>query len=150
MWQLTTSERLETWKSLRHHYESLDFETALSEVTKLWSFAPFVNHYLEYQTPGSWPDPWALLAENYYCDLAKTLGMLYTLYLGRHGRDHDYAIRIMVRPENKDIYNLVWVDQGKYVLNYDFSEIVNTSRLDPNLVELRHYTSDDLRLDRYT
>lgn len=149
MWDLNAQDRLRVWRLLRDSYDSLDFDQSLNETSRLWSFAPYVNHYLDYQTPADWPDPWTLLADNYYCDLAKTLGMLYTLYLSCHKAGHDYAIRIMVKPENKDIYNLVWIDQGKYILNYRFSEVVNTSQLDPGLIELRYYTSQDLKLDRF-
>ena len=149
MWDLTSQDRLKAWRGLRGEIEKLDFAEALAMTTRIWSFAPYVNHYLDYQDPPTWPDPWHLLAENYYCDLAKTLGMLYTLYLTNHRIDHEYSIKVMVRPENKDIYNLVWIDEGKYILNYDFSEVVNTSQLDSSLIELRHYTEQNLELEKY-
>jgi hypothetical protein len=149
MWELNAQERLQTWRRLRQSYDQLDFEQSLLETTRIWSYAPYVNHYLDYQEPQTWPDPWNLLAENYYCDLAKTLGMLYTLYLSRHGPEHSYAVKIAVQPENKEIYNLVWIDQGKYILNLDFAEVVNTSLTDAGLIELRYYTDQDLRLDRF-
>lgn len=149
MWDLAAQERLQAWRRLREHYDRLDFEQALAEITRHWSYAPYVNHYLDYQDPASWPDPWTLLAENYYCDLAKTLGMLYTLYLSRHRENHTYAVKILVNPRDKMIYNLVLIDDGKYVLNFVFSEVVNISQLDPDLIELRHYTDQDLKLERF-
>lgn len=149
MWDLKPQDRLSTWRSIRGSIERLDIDRALTETTRLWSFAPYVNHYLDYQDPATWPDPWALLAENYYCDLAKTLGMLYTLYLTGHRDAHDFGIKIMARPTDKNIYNLVWIDSGKYILNYDFAEVVNISQLDVTLIELRHYSAQDLKLERY-
>jgi hypothetical protein len=149
VWDLTARDRLDTWRQLRARYATMEFSQALLEDTKIWSYAPYVNHYLDYQCPQDWPDPWALLAENYYCDLAKTLGMLYTLYLTPHRQDHDWAIKIMSQPRDNSIYHLVYIDQGKYVLNFVFSEVVNISQLDADLIELRHYTDQDLNLERF-
>lgn len=150
MWQSTVQDRLDSWRQVRESFNHLNFEQSLLATTKLWSFAPYVNHYLDYHYPDSWPDPWNLLADNYYCDLAKTLGMLYTLYLSNHGTQHEYSIKIMVDPRNNSIYNMLWIDQGKYILNYVFGEVVNTARLHSELVELKHYSDQDLQLDRYT
>ena len=97
----------------------------------------------------SWPNPWELLAENRYCDLAKALGMLYTLYLTCHGDQLDVEIRIYQDPESGERYNLVWIDQGKYVLNLSHDEVVNTQHVQQHLALEFKYTSEDLGMNKY-
>jgi hypothetical protein len=91
-----------------------------------------VNHYLTTDQIDSWPDPWELLYENYYCDLAKSLGMLYTLYLSSHKDKLDLEIRIYTNPDTRQTYNLVWINQGKYVLNLEYDTVVNKTHIPQN------------------
>ena len=63
------------------------------------------------------------MEENYYCDLARTLGILYTITLSDHRPTVE--IRVYYDPETRYNYNLVWIDQGKYVINLIEGEVVN-------------------------
>ena len=125
-------DRLAAWKRFRHELDSLEFELALKQVIKFWDRAPFNPYYLDYD-PNTWPDPWTMIADNCYCDLAKALGMLYTLYLSDHKDALEMEIRIYINPDTKQTYNLVWINQGKYVLNLEYDEVVNKQYIDQRL-----------------
>lgn len=146
-WNLRTNDRLVQWKDLRHRVSDLPLSDALQEVNAMWSSAPYITYYLPPDRPNEWPDPWTLLAENYYCDVAKALGILYTIYFTSH-KSADLELRIYYDYKNKDRYNLSFVDQGKYILNYWPYEIVNTKQTE-ELQLLYQYSSKDLQLEKY-
>lgn len=151
MWLLRPNERLHDWKQFRNNISSASVDQAINDTCHLWSYAPFVNYYLSPEKPMDWPDPWVLLYENYYCDLAKTLGMLYTLYLSNHyGKNIiDLEIKIFKDQNTKDTFNTVWIDQGKYILNFTYNTVVNKTLFDENLILVHRYSVDDLKLDLY-
>jgi hypothetical protein len=68
-----------------------------------------------------WPDPWQLLSDNVYCDLARALGILYTISLLDRA---DMADAELVLTEDGD--NLVQVAKEKYILNWNPDSVVNT------------------------
>jgi hypothetical protein len=151
MWNHTPTERLHEWKEFRNKISLASVEEAVQETSHLWSYAPYVAHYLDSIELSKWPDPWMLLHENYYCDLAKSLGMLYTLYLCHHyGKEIvDLELRVYKNPINQDVYNTVWINKGKYILNFNFDTVVNKTQLEENLILKDSYSVADLQLDVY-
>jgi hypothetical protein len=148
-WNLRINDRLSQWKDFRHKISDLPLDRALVEVNEMWSTAPFVTYYLDPNDPSNWPDPWTLLSENYYCDVAKSLGMLYTIYFSSH-KDTAIELGIYYNYNTKVRSNLVVVEQGKYILNYWPHEIVNTKQIeDEQLKLLTRYTAIDLQLNKY-
>lgn len=111
----------------------MPLEQAIDQTQHLWCYAPFVKHYLDEAQVSEWPDPWELVYENYYCDVAKALGMLYTLYLSDHKDAVNMELRIY-KDANANQYNLVWINDGLYVVNYQFNEVVNKTQIDNTLV----------------
>jgi len=119
------------------------------ELNKMWSTAPFVNYNLDPSEPKSWPDPWTLLAENYWCDVAKTLGIVYTLYFTNH-KSTPTEIRVYYDYQDKIKYTVAWIDHGKYILNYYPYEIVNIKYIEEKQLQLLYqYSNTDLALDKY-
>lgn len=149
MWTMRSEERLHEWKSFRNQLGALPFADALKQTDHLWSFAPFVGHYLDRSTPLDWPTPWELLSDNTYDDTAKALGMLYTLYLSEHGPQHSFSLIIAESSDSLERYNLVSIDEGKYILNFAFDEVISNQQLDPELVIVKQYSADDLQLSKY-
>ena len=148
-WNLRVNDRLTQWKDFRHQLDRLPLESALVELNNMWSTAPIVNYNLDPSDPGSWPDPWTLLAENYYCNIAKSLGMLYTIYFTGH-KSVDMDLRIYYDYKDKDRYSVAYIDQGKYILNYWPYEIVNTELVEEKQLQLLYqYSSKDLQLEKY-
>lgn len=151
MWNLKPEERLQEWRLFRNNLTNLKLDEAIASVAHLWSYAPYVTHYLAADLVDDWPDPWSLVNDNYYCDLAKSLGMLYTLYLSGHYNNSidNLELRIYRDLDQHDIVNTVWVNQGKYILNLKFDEIVNKTSITDNYVLKYCYTVKDLKLDLY-
>ena len=145
MFKLQASERLVRWREFRKSLDSLPFDKAIESVNELWQSCPFSPYYLDPERPDKWPDPWTLVEENYYCDLAKALGMLYTIKFTKH--DPEVEIRVYYDPESKYHYNLVWIEQGKYVLNLIENQIVNKTLTDH--LELKVKYNQELKLSSY-
>ena len=74
-------DRILKWREWRNSLTTLTLEDCLKEIAITWAKAPLVNHYLISDDINDWPDPWNLINDNIYCDLAVTLGMFYTLTL---------------------------------------------------------------------
>ena len=66
-----------------------------------------------------WPDPWELLTNLGYCDLARALGIAYTLMTVK--KQNFTSLEII--ETNQD--NLVLVDSGKYILNWAPGTLLN-------------------------
>jgi len=149
MWNLNPAQRLGEWKKFRENLSEQTLEQAIQATAHLWSYAPFVNYYLDPANTKDWPDPWLLLDENYYCDIAKSLGMLYTLALSSHGKNIDLELRI-VKDKDGTSSHVVYIDQGKYVINYWHDEVVNNKQVetDGNTVKFC-YTAEQLNIDKY-
>ena len=148
-WNLRVNDRLSQWKDFRHNLGNLPLPDALYNLNQLWSTAPFVTYYLDPSDPTNWPDPWTLLAENYYCDVAKSLGILYTIYFTSH-KNIPIELRTYHDFKEKNRYNVVWIGNGKYILNYYPFEIVNTKQIEEKKLDLLYrYSSEDLQLEKY-
>lgn len=149
MWNSRPEERLREWRHFRNKINKLSLEQAITETSHLWSYAPYVTHYLSPDLVDEWPDPWTLVYENYYCDLAKALGMLYTLYLSTHytQQNLNMELRIYKNTDDNDIVNTVWVSQGKYILNLIYDTVVNKNSINQSYILKHKYTIQDLRLN---
>ena len=147
-WNLRINDRLAQWKDFRHQLSDLPLDRALVDLNQMWSSAPYVTYYLDPSNPKSWPDPWTLLAENYYCDVAKALGIIYTIYFTGHKVDME--LRTYYDYKGKNRYNLSWFNGGKYILNYYPFEIVNTEQIEEQKLDLLYrYSIKDLQLEKY-
>jgi len=121
MWPRSFDQRLESWTQLRNHASSADLGTAVVMIDAWWRNTPWQPYYLHWDDQKTWPDPWQLLNDNTFCSLARGLGMLYT-------------ITMIDRPDLQDAYlteisgdNLVLAHGGKYILNWESAELLNTS-----------------------
>ena len=149
MWKLQTSERMARWRDFRKQLNQMSLDDALMAVVDFWYRCPYTPYYLDPSKPETWPEPWQLVEENYYCDVAKSLGMLYTIYLSDHKNSIECELRIYKDPETGFIYNLVYLNQGKYVLNLVEDEIVNNTSIDKKFKLLHCYDSGALNLEKY-
>lgn len=149
MFKLSTGDRMHRWKQFRSQLNELPLGEALQSTLDLWHSCPFIPFYLEADNPGNWPNPWELIEENYYCDLAKVLGIVYTLYLTEHKNFLDPEIRVYYDSKNRTYYHIAWFAQGKYVLNLVEGEIVNKEQINKELKLKHRYTAADLKLEQY-
>jgi len=149
MFNLPPSERLARWKQFRLSLNFVDLPNAIDLTQKFWQKCPFTPFYLDQTKPDSWPDPWQLILENYYCDVAKCLGMLYTLHLSDHSFRLQPELRIYTNYENKHQHCIAYLCDGKYVANLIEGEVVNKQQINQKLRLIHCYSAEDLRLEQY-
>lgn len=104
---------------LRESCAGIELEQALRSINQWWQTSPWRPYYLHWDDRHDWPGPWDLLAENIYCDVARTLGILYTVRLLDRS---DCGDACMVAT---DLGNLVLVQSGKYIINWNNQLVVN-------------------------
>lgn len=149
MFQLLNEDRLKSWREFRSSLDLLSIEDALAQTAEFWDRAPFSPYYLDSDNPKSWPDPWTLIDENIYCDVAKCLGIVYTITLTKHRKNLDVEVRVYYDLKTGYEYNLAWFSQGKYILNMIDGEVLNNEQFDKTL-KLKHtFTAVELQLENY-
>lgn len=129
MWSQNFNDRLESWSTLRLQCKTLEREAAITAINSWWFQTPWTPYHLHWDDRANWPDPWQLLSDNIYCPLARGLGILYTICIIDREDLQDTAL------VDTGSDNLVQIDQGKYILNWDPSQVLNIN-LGP--VTIRH------------
>lgn len=121
IWHRSFEQRLLAWNSLRTTCQNQDLESALDDINRWWMNTPWTAYYLHWDDLRDWPDPWQLLNENIFCDVARGLGILYTITMLQRT---DVVDARLVETKN---YNLVLVHEEKYILNWYPDKIVNNN-----------------------
>jgi hypothetical protein len=122
MWPKTFDQRLSAWYSLRQTVSNLPIEICLAKINQWWFGCPWRPYYLHWDDRQAWPDPWQLLSDNIYCDLAKGLGMLYTVTMLER---QDISDARLVLADSG--HNLVLIQNTKYILNWEQESVVNNN-----------------------
>ncbi len=120
IWPDSFAARLTSWNRLRDQCQDLSAQSALENINAWWFRAPWRAYYLHWDDQATWPDPWQLLSDDIYCELARGLGILYTITLLDRA---DLAPAELVLTE--DNVNLVQVAKEKYILNWSADTVVN-------------------------
>ena len=131
VFQLNYEIRLKSWYDLRQQLQNTEDATKCVEIDKWWQHAPLVTHYLHPKDKQAWPGPWDLLVDNQYCNIARGLGMIYTLLLSGI-EDIDFCIAL---DDNSEEVAIVIVDRVKYVLNYWPDSVLNINLQDFKVVQ---------------
>jgi hypothetical protein len=131
VFQLKYDARLRSWYELRTTLANSDIKTKCTEIDKWWQHAPLVTHHLHPHDIDNWPNPWELLSENTYCEVARALGMCYTLYLIGIT---DIELVLARNNTGEDVV-LVLVDDAKYILNYWPNTVISNSLKDFKVVD---------------
>jgi hypothetical protein len=131
IFQSTYEARLQDWFQLRTSVTSLPIEQQCITIDKWWQDAPLVTHHLHPQDIDNWPDPWELLSENTYCEVARALGMCYTLHLIGIT---DIEL-VLARNDTAEDVVLVLVDNAKYILNYWPNTVISNKLKDFKVVQ---------------
>lgn len=118
-------ERLLAWRDLRQ--SQLAEPDFLLEVNDFWTFAPTIRYDIDWHEYPNWPDPWQLLVQNQLSELAKAVGIAYTILLSERDELIERTCLCRYTENALSELHLCTVDHGKYVLNYAPREIVNIS-----------------------
>lgn len=119
MWPKDYQDRLDQWVSLRDQCKVSTLSVALKQINQWWKFSPWRPYYLHWDDNIIWPNPWDLLADNVFCDLARSLGIMYTVLL----IDRKDIEEASLLETNKG--NLVRINNGKYILNWNDDSLLN-------------------------
>jgi hypothetical protein len=123
MWPTTFGSRLSSWNLLRDCCHTVPVPRALEDINAWWLRAPWSPYYLHWDDQNSWPDPWQLLSDNVYCEVARGLGILYTITL--LDRADMVPTSLILTDSGR---NLVLATKEKYILNWESDTIVNTNQ----------------------
>jgi hypothetical protein len=121
MWPNNFADRLKSWAGLREQTQTQDLEQALDTINTWWFNTPWKSYYLHWDDQSNWPDPWQLLSDNVYCEVARGLGILYTISMIEHP-----AVASADLVLTEDGHNLVLVNKEKYILNWEREIVLNT------------------------
>mgnify|MGYP004003101385 CR=1 FL=1 len=138
------SQRLSEWRSFRLSLNDLSLEDAMNSTIEFWAHAPIVSHNLAPDDSTAWPTPWELIHDNVYCDVSKSLGIFYTLFLSSHAEKGIINLHMYRNRNRHEDYNVVVVN-NQHVLNYDVSETVNIKTLPVGSTLMFQYGPDDLK-----
>lgn len=131
VFQTTFDLRLQSWFELRQSLINETIQEKCIKVDTYWQNAPLVNHYLHPHDIDNWPNPWELLSENTYCEVARALGICYTLLLLGV---IDLELVLAKNDANEDTV-LVLVDNAKYILNYWPNTVISNKLKDFKVVK---------------
>ena len=120
VWPITFESRLDSWTQLRTRAKLLSVDQALEAINSWWFSSPWTGYHLHWDDREDWPDPWQLLDDNIFCEVARGLGILYTITLLDRTDIHSAELVL-----TKNGHNLVLVDKSKYILNWDKGSVVN-------------------------
>ena len=113
-------DRLRSWQQLRESCASAPIDCCLDSINRWWFRLPWQPYYLHWDDQQDWPDPWQLLSDNIYCDVARGLGIVYTITMLDRVDLQDAKL------VEEDQNNLVLIGDRKYILNYSPDDILNT------------------------
>jgi hypothetical protein len=137
MWKLEVSERITHWRAFRITLATMSLPDAIQATADFWQHCPHEPYYLESGVPETWPTAWDLITENYYCDIAKALGMLYTIAYSAHGHNLPMKMCVYYDTETGYEYNLSVFADGKYVINLVDGQVVNIDSINEKF-KLKH------------
>jgi hypothetical protein len=129
MWKTSYDERLADWYNLRQEVQQLNYPDQLLLINDWWYQSPVVPRVINWTQEDTWPNPWELLTNKGYCELARALGIVYTLMLLEQPLHSD--LKIVFTGQD----NLVLVDGGKYILNWAPGEMLNTHSIPATTVK---------------
>ena len=136
-----TEDRILEWRKFRKSL--ITWPSDLDTVAKTWAKAP-IRNYLTQDHPEQWPQPWDLISDNCYCDIAVALGMFYTLYHSSYpNKETLRMVGYKLRSEHKE-FNLVLCEEEKYVRNYELGGVVNIPDVSQLGTVTYNYTAADL------
>lgn len=118
------NERLIAWREFRDSLET--DQDPFQAVAVFWAAAPFVNRYLDHSRADTWPDPWRLVIDGRFDDLAITLGMLYTIKLTERFRDARCDVYQSLQDDKKTLL----IVNNTSILNWHYRAVCCEKDLD--------------------
>jgi len=135
MWPSQFERRLAAWNDLRQQSSAEQLLDLLQSINSWWHQTPWCPYHLHWDDRDTWPDHWQLLSDNIDCDLARALGIMYTIVLTERS---DTVNSSIIQTESG---NLVQVNQGKYILNWGRDVVLNNCLEQQKITNVVDYNS---------
>jgi hypothetical protein len=140
----TPDERVKNWKIFRKSLENLNELDALQQLATYWASVPFVDNYLDYECPNTWPTPWEILYNGTFCPTAIAFLMFKTLELSaKNWQKNQMKICIIKDLAKSEIISAL-VLNNTYVLNYEYSSIIFYSDINNDSVFICEHLGNTL------
>jgi len=131
----TPDDRLKVWRDLRH----TNFSSA-EELIKQFQNIKILPRYLDYYTPSSWPNPFEIVSEGYFCKSGVTIILTATLI--NKGFITDEELEFLVISNNIDGTDGLVLAHKDKVYNFFADEVVTKQfALDNSVVFAKHKVS---------
>lgn len=138
MFDVYGTERLIAWKNIRELLEVS--QDPFHDLIAVWRQAPYVNDYLDPEFPDQWPDPWKLVLDGKFDELAINLGIVYSLTLTKRFMDETIEIHRNISTKEKR-YLVVLHDQVLDYIQYkvyDLNDLKNTQMIYSSKINRNH------------
>ena len=137
-----SEQKILAWREFRR--ELITWPDDIETVAKTWTQAPLSYNYLAYDNPKNWPDAWTLMGDGIFCDISVALGMFYTLYYSSYDKKDSMRLEHYHLPNEHKTLNLVSLEDGKYMLNYQLGRSVNITTVEHLTLPVYALTAQDL------
>lgn len=122
-------ERLVIWKKFREQLE--DSDTPIQDCIDFFKDAPLVNIQADAYDRSTWPDPWQMIEENFYCDFVKILAICYTLQLTDRFSHSNFEIHITQDQKRSEINYLIILDE--WIIDCAMNTVIDKSKLSKDI-----------------
>lgn len=122
-------ERLVIWKKFREQLE--DSDTPIQDCIDFFKDAPLVNIQADAYDRSTWPDPWQMIEENFYCDFVKILAICYTLQLTDRFSYSNFEIHITQDQKRSEINYLIILDE--WIIDCAMNTVIDKSKLSKDI-----------------
>jgi len=136
---LTSKERLQIWRELRQkQHQTID------DVLLDFSEIKILSRYLDYYTPKSWPTPFEIVSEGYFCQSGITLILTATLIYKKFLSEQQISLPVISNNITGNT-GLVLLSNNK-VYNFTHGEICSWDYVKENatIFQINEINSQDI------
>lgn len=108
MFDKSYEQRLALWRSFRDSLETSN--DPIQKTIDFFDKAPLVSLAADPYTQSTWPGPWELIQDNFYCPFVKILAICYTLQLTDRFSQSTFEIHITHDKERSSTDYLLFID----------------------------------------
>jgi hypothetical protein len=134
-------DRLQAWADFRSVLE--DSDDPIQDVIDYYNRAPLSSISVDPYDEEYWPDPWALIYHNDYCEFAIILGIAYTLQLTTRFSNSCFEIHICTDIKRSEVKYLLTVDNK--IIGYDRNFAISVDKLPQDLITEKKYSLKSLQ-----
>lgn len=129
---LSPRDRLAHWKEFRKGLPAMPENEQLARTAEYWALAPLSRFAHDTEHPETWPSPWEMISDGYWCQRSIAIGMEFTLRLS--GWDPARLLLADLRDYDVSEQFFVLIIDGIGVMNYTYAEVVGLPETKHDLI----------------